>query len=86
MFTSFAVVASTSAAPFIRPQLKPKGSGILSFEKLRHPCVENQPGITYIPNDISFLKGGFFNLSYKLLYFFTFGWLLMLLTRLILIK
>ncbi len=57
VLTNFAVVAANAPMPYIRPKLHPKGTGIIKFEGLRHPCVENQPNINFISNDISFQKG-----------------------------
>jgi DNA mismatch repair protein MSH2 len=54
---SFATVAANASSPYIRPKLRPKGTGILRFEQLRHPCVESQSGVNFIPNDVLFEKG-----------------------------
>jgi len=54
---SFAHVSANAPSPFVRPKLYPKGTGILSFEQLRHPCVESQYGVNFIPNNIRFEKG-----------------------------
>lgn len=43
--------------PYIRPILLPRGTGRIWFEELRHPCIENLPDITFIPNDVEFDKG-----------------------------
>ncbi|CAL8100976.1 unnamed protein product [Orchesella dallaii] len=56
VLTNFAVVSANSPSPFVRPILHSKGSGIIKLEGLRHPCVEAQPNINYIPNDINFVK------------------------------
>lgn len=57
VLTNFAIVAANSPTPFIRPVLHPKGTGIMKLEGLRHPCVEVQPNVNFISNDISFEKG-----------------------------
>lgn len=57
VITSFAFVAANSPTAFVRPKLLPKGSGLIKFEGLRHPCVETQPGVGFIPNDLHFEQG-----------------------------
>ncbi|KAI1724506.1 mutS domain V domain-containing protein [Ditylenchus destructor] len=48
---SFAVVASTSSSPYVRPQLLEKGSNVFDLVQCRHPVLEQTP-IEYIPNDV----------------------------------
>jgi DNA mismatch repair protein MSH2 len=46
--------------PYVRPQiLGPDDAGPerVSFEGLRHPCVEVQEGVTFVPNDCDLVKG-----------------------------
>jgi len=57
VLNSFAVAASSGSEPCCRPQLLPPGSGVLSFKELRHPCLERQPGVDFVPNDAVFDKG-----------------------------
>ena len=57
VFISFATVSANAPIPYTRPILHPRGTGILSFEQLRHPCVESQAGVNFIPNDIRFEQG-----------------------------
>ena len=33
------------------------GSGILKLKEARHPCLEMQDDVSFIPNDVSFDKG-----------------------------
>ena len=33
------------------------GSGILKLKEARHPCLEMQDDVSFIPNDVSFEKG-----------------------------
>jgi len=35
------------------------GSGNLVLREARHPCLEIQDGISFIPNDVEIIKGNF---------------------------
>ncbi|CAH0390735.1 unnamed protein product [Bemisia tabaci] len=54
---SFAMVAESAPKPFVRPKMHPKGTGILSLKQCRHPCLELEDGISYVPNDVHFEQG-----------------------------
>lgn len=54
---SFAVAAISSPNCYTRPKMFPEGSGILELKQLRHPCLELQEDVTFIPNDCYFKKG-----------------------------
>lgn len=56
IFVSFAQVALSSQNEYIRPILHELGSGILKLNESRHPCLELQDGINFIPNDAEFIK------------------------------
>jgi DNA mismatch repair protein MSH2 len=56
IYVSFALVAISSQVEYIKPKLHPIGSGILKLAESRHPCLELQEGINFIPNDAAFLK------------------------------
>ncbi|XP_053605013.1 DNA mismatch repair protein Msh2 isoform X2 [Plodia interpunctella] len=56
VLVSFAVAAATAPAPYCRPQLT-LGADELLLEDLRHPCLELQEGVSYIPNDVVFKRG-----------------------------
>ncbi|ODN00753.1 DNA mismatch repair protein Msh2 [Orchesella cincta] len=56
VLTNFADVSASSSTPYVRPVLHSKGTGVIKLEGLRHPCVEAQPNVNYIPNDIHFVK------------------------------
>jgi DNA mismatch repair protein MSH2 len=60
VLNSFAVAATSSSEPYCRPKLLPAGSGVLSFTDLRHPCLEKESGVDYVPNDAVFDKGTLF--------------------------
>ncbi|CAH1978326.1 unnamed protein product [Acanthoscelides obtectus] len=56
VLTSFAVAAVNARVPYVRPKIHKEGSGILNLKKLRHPCIEDNSHISYIPNDVEFDK------------------------------
>ncbi|KAK5650302.1 hypothetical protein RI129_001331 [Pyrocoelia pectoralis] len=56
VLVSFANVAANSPIQFVRPKMHKEGSGILSLKKVRHPCLELQDGLTFIPNDVNFVS------------------------------
>ncbi|KAF9524112.1 DNA mismatch repair protein MSH2, partial [Crepidotus variabilis] len=57
VIASFAHVSVHAPTPYIKPQVVPKGSGSIYFVDARHPCLELQEGISFIPNDIQMVKG-----------------------------
>uniref|UniRef100_A0A146KK08 DNA mismatch repair protein MSH2 n=2 Tax=Lygus hesperus TaxID=30085 RepID=A0A146KK08_LYGHE len=57
---SFAVVASCSSKPYVRPKMLPQGSGVMKVTEARHPCVELVDNVSFIPNDIEFTKDSLF--------------------------
>lgn len=56
VLVSFAVAASTAPLPYCRPVLS---ESLDKFEmtELRHPLLEVQDGVSYIPNDVKFDRG-----------------------------
>ncbi|XP_014246973.2 DNA mismatch repair protein Msh2-like [Cimex lectularius] len=53
---SFAVVAACAPKPYVRPVMKPAGSGILNMSQVRHPCLEMLDNMSFIANDANFNK------------------------------
>lgn len=53
VFVSLAEVATGSPGEYVRPKMYSEENRILSLKALRHPCLECQDDIEFIPNDIS---------------------------------
>ncbi|CAH2047203.1 unnamed protein product, partial [Iphiclides podalirius] len=56
VLVSFAVAATGAPSPYCRP-LFAEGADELVLKELRHPCLEVQEGVSYIPNDVVFKRG-----------------------------
>lgn len=57
IYVSFALVAIDSASEYVKPKMHPLGSGVLKLTESRHPCLELQEGVSFIPNDAEFVRG-----------------------------
>jgi DNA mismatch repair protein MSH2 len=43
--------------PFVRPKMHAMGTGDLVLRAARHPCLEMQDDVNFIPNDIEMRRG-----------------------------
>ena len=50
------VTAVSAPTPYCRPVVEPAGSGQMTFTQLRHPIIEIQDNVNFIPNDVFFSK------------------------------
>jgi len=57
VLASFAVCAINAPIPYVRPKIEERGTGFIELIQLRHPCMELQDGVNFIPNDAVFHKG-----------------------------
>ncbi|XP_077228945.1 MUTS homolog 2 [Tasmannia lanceolata] len=54
---SFADLATSCPTPYIRPEITPSDKGDIILEGSRHPCVEAQDSVNFIPNDCTLVRG-----------------------------
>lgn len=54
VLASFANAAVSARIPYIRPKLSEPGKGSPKLFKVRHPCIEQQDHISFIPNSVEF--------------------------------
>lgn len=54
---SFADLAASSPTPYTRPDITPSDVGDIVLEGSRHPCVEAQDWVNFIPNDCRLVRG-----------------------------
>ncbi|GAM22018.1 hypothetical protein SAMD00019534_051930 [Acytostelium subglobosum LB1] len=56
VYVNLAHVSATAPTPFVRPKMHPMGTGDTVIVGGRHPCVEIQDGVNFIPNDIQLIR------------------------------
>ncbi|KAK9080353.1 hypothetical protein SSX86_000111 [Deinandra increscens subsp. villosa] len=54
---SFADLAASSPTPYTRPDITASDTGDIILEGSRHPCVEAQDWVNFIPNDCKLVRG-----------------------------
>lgn len=53
----FADLATSCPTPYTRPEITPTDVGDIILEGSRHPCVEAQDWVNFIPNDCKLVRG-----------------------------
>ncbi|KAK8968583.1 DNA mismatch repair protein MSH2 [Platanthera guangdongensis] len=54
---SFADLTVSSPVPYVRPEITGSDGGDIILQGCRHPCVEAQDGVNFIPNDCNLVRG-----------------------------
>ncbi|KAJ7201637.1 muts domain V-domain-containing protein [Mycena pura] len=53
---SFAHVSVYAPEPYVKPKVTQRGTGDLVLRDARHPCLEVQDDVSFIPNDVEMVK------------------------------
>eukprot|EP00954_Amorphochlora_amoebiformis_P006135 480191-Amorphochlora_amoeboformis.AAC.1 len=57
VFISMAHVSVNAPEPYCRPKILPCTEGVLRMKACRHPCIETQDFVDFIPNDVDMKRG-----------------------------
>ncbi|MEW5316722.1 MAG: hypothetical protein WDW38_008073 [Sanguina aurantia] len=57
VLAGFADLSVNAPTPYVRPVMESKETGVLLLKGARHPCVELQDGVSFMPNDCVMERG-----------------------------
>lgn len=57
VIVSFAEVSQYAALPYVRPKMHLRHEGNIVLKQARHPCMEAQSDMRFIPNDVELKRG-----------------------------